>query len=337
MSNATVVYCFPKKADRKDINKYLELAKFINRQASEGAELSIQGLFEAKKGFHCDTLNPIGHNFNVAKGECFLLVDGKTQDANHWRLHRAVRSEEERQLCWPWTGIPCNEAVYETGCRPDDLLKELADLMGESVEDETDETDCCPDDFLKELAGLTGESVEDETDGNDGDGHDGDNDYLKQLDVDLPRYEDEKLPPEQVTDNYVVTYQIKHETDHMREDTWCLDKIDADRFADAPKLQQAFKKMVKCNSAKKLKAIPLYRELVDEIIRMEEMDRGKTEAGMSVVIAVIDGTNNHWRCGVWCYRRKKDQPMEIHACDYFHPQAYLHKDHIWIPYFESED
>ena len=96
--NATMVYALKSKAERQNVEKYLQLAKLINRQGGEGAKLEILGLYEAKKGFRCESTDPYQSGFKVAKGEYFLLVDGNDYDANRARLHRACRTQEEQRL-----------------------------------------------------------------------------------------------------------------------------------------------------------------------------------------------------------------------------------------------
>ena len=120
MAEVTAIYCWKTKNDRNDIEKYCELAEFLNRQAAQGGNLEILGIYEAREAFRCDNLDPYGRGIRIAAGECFLLVDGDSDDTNHWRLHRACRSEEEAHKAWPFVGCPEDIEVYRNFMESDD-------------------------------------------------------------------------------------------------------------------------------------------------------------------------------------------------------------------------
>ena len=111
--NVTALYCLRSKKDRRNVGMYRELVELINRQSAQGDYMFIQGLFEAKKDFRCESLEQYGRAFRISKGEYFLLVDGKDCDATLARLHRACRSAEEQQSFWPLTGLPDDGRVYD--------------------------------------------------------------------------------------------------------------------------------------------------------------------------------------------------------------------------------
>ena len=112
--NVTALYCLKSKKDRRNVEMYRGLVEVMNRQAAQGGCMFIQGLFEAKKAFRCESLDPYGRAFRISKGEYFLLVDCKDFDATLARLHRACRSAAEQTTVWPLIGLPDNERVYGT-------------------------------------------------------------------------------------------------------------------------------------------------------------------------------------------------------------------------------
>ena len=112
MANVTAVYCMRSKKDRQDVGKYRELVELIDRYAAQGTSMGILGLFEAKKAFRCESLDPSESAFRIAKGEYFLLVDCKDYDATLSRLQRACRSGEYSDIAWPLIGLPDDERVY---------------------------------------------------------------------------------------------------------------------------------------------------------------------------------------------------------------------------------
>ena len=114
MANVTAIYCMRSKKDRRNVDMYRELVEVINRQSAQGDYMGIQGLFEAKKAFRCESLDPCERAFRISKGEYFLLVDCKDWNANLARLHRACRSAEEQPSVWPLIGLPDDERVYGT-------------------------------------------------------------------------------------------------------------------------------------------------------------------------------------------------------------------------------
>ena len=114
MANVTAIYCMRSKKDRRNVDMYRELVEVINRQSAQGDYMFIQGLFEAKKAFRCESLEQYGRAFRISKGEYFLLVDCKDWNATLARLHRACRSAEEQRSFWPLTGLPDDERVYGT-------------------------------------------------------------------------------------------------------------------------------------------------------------------------------------------------------------------------------
>ncbi len=305
MANVTMIYCLSKKADRRDLEKNRELAKLIVRQEYESFGLSIQGLYEAKRNFRCISNNPPYKNFIIAKGEMFLLCDGKSQAATVERLLRIARTKEEEDTAFCLMGLPEDEIVYETNQDSDFF----------SLDDD--------------------DSMEDSTT-NDGKGS-GDNDYLREIAFDIPEYAEEVLPEDQQGDDYVMCYKIHEATCNDYESTWGIHRLDTVSLVNDKSLQKSFAKMLKCNSAEKLLKIPDFERLVRALCLIAE-EGNRTEPHNSIVLAVINGKNNHWKCGVWCYMRSENSPMEIHAIDWFSASGYVlsPKDGKMIPIFDDD-
>ena len=304
MANVTMIYCLSKKADRKDLEKYRELAKLIVRQEYESFGLSIQGLYEAKRNFRCNSNNPPYRNFIISKGEMFLLCDGKSQDATIVRLLRIARTKEEEHRAFCLMGIPEKEEVYETD---------------------------------QDLDFLFGDDEEEDSATNDGIGS-GDNDYLREIAFDIPEYDDEMLPEDQQGEDYVMCYKIHEAKNRDYEATWGIHRLDTVSLANDKSLHKSFAKMIKCNSAEKLLKVPDFERLVRTLCSIAENGKS-TEPHNSIVLAVINGKNNHWKCGVWCYMRSENSPMEIHAIDWFTTSGYVisPKDGKMIPEFDDDD
>jgi hypothetical protein len=112
MAEVTAIYCMKNKSDRNAPDMYCKLAELLNRQAAQGGNVTILGVYEAKKAFRCENIDPYGRGIRIAAGEYFLLADGDSDDTNHWRLHRACRSEEEAHGAWPLVGWPDDGDVY---------------------------------------------------------------------------------------------------------------------------------------------------------------------------------------------------------------------------------
>ena len=147
------------------------------------------------------------------------------------------------------------------------------------------------------------------------------------------------MPPEQVSGNYVCFYIIRPETENSCEYTLIRGKLpmgDDCKVFDKPDIQEAFTKMLQCHSADELKAVPKFGELVDALVKLKEAEIKEIDAYNSLVMAVIDGTNNHWQCGVWCYKPGKGVPLEIHPVDLFCHDGLAWDDSIpgWRPIFD---
>lgn len=278
MASITAVYCFKNKKERRDLERYRELVRLLDRQSEQGNMLLLQGLYEAKKNFRCCNIDPCGRGFRIEPGEYFLLVDGKDYDTNHWRLHRACRTEEEVRRAWPLVGVPDNDEVY----------------AGPGEDEERTDPEC------------------------------DENRYFRQLPVDLPWGEDALLPPEKRRENYVSVYGIHEETPFEREDTWGIAACSEEQFADTPKLLTLFRQLVRCGSAEELRAFPGRQTVVNAIIRRYEAQFKyvRTERNFSIVIAVIDGKTDQWRCGIWGHRRLPRGKLTFHEVDWFMPDGY---------------
>ena len=289
MANVTAIYCLKAKKDRTNVEMYRNIVNLINRQSRQGMELEVQGLFEAKKNFRCENFDDYGTGFIVAKGEYFLMVDGKSYDATFWRLMRACRTEKERQSAWILTGVPENEDVYDDSF---DVEKRQAPKLDE-------------------------------------------NKYFRQLPVEFPS-SDEPQPSAFPSENYISVYDIREASMEQREDTWSIRKYMAEDFADRPEIQSIFKQLIQCNSPEDIKKIADRKVLVDELIRRHYDNTNELEPHHSLVIAVIDGKNDEWLCGIWCYRHPKKEEVEIHEVDSFIPDGYdIESEEIgMIPIFE---
>ncbi len=294
MSNATIVYALSSKAARLRAENYFPAFKLIERQALEGAELSIQALYQAKKKFRCENLDQYGRPFIIAPGEYFLLVDGKTQDATRVRLLRAARTKEEEHQAWLETGIPEKDEVYDTPGK--DEMGDLLDLL------------------LDNDASDANEENEEESPKLD------ENDYFKKVPIELPDY------PLAHADNYVMTYEIREATSTEQEEIQCISTFTPDMFADTPSVQASFRRLLQIdeNAYKTIRDLPGIDALIREIIRQDEFLHGKSRETLphfSLVIAVIDGKTNLFRCGIWCYKRQTGLPMECHPVEMFFPES----------------
>ena len=208
MSNITAVYCLKSKKDRNNVEIYNQLVELLNRQIAQGGELYIQGLYEAKKGFRCENLDPRENGFKIAKGEYFLLVDGKSYDATLSRLHQACRSGEYKVEAWPLTGVPDNDAVYASSDEAEfDLEKFLSDDEIDTAAPKVDE-----------------------------------NDYIRELDVKLPSMLENIYSDEDVSTNYITIYQIGERMRGRYEDTWGISAYNANDFTD-PATAEFFKQL----------------------------------------------------------------------------------------------
>ena len=275
MVNITAIYCLKDKKDRNNIEKYCQIVEFLNRQTAQGDRLCIQGLYEAKKAFRCENLDPYGRAFRIARGEYFLLVDGKDYDTNTWRLQRACRSEEEAHLARPLIGIPDDEDVYAGN---DDDEFDLDVLLNGLLDDMEKDSDS-------------------ESDGSD------ENDYIRLLDVQLPSIPEKLHENEDLSANYIAVYQIHEATKFEREDTWGIFAYTAKDFAD-PELSELFKNLAACHSKEDIENIENYPLIANAIIKLYEKDHGnrEIEPHNSIVIGVIDGKTNYWNCGLWYYK-----------------------------------
>ena len=270
MSNVTAVYCLKNKKDRNNVQMYCELAEVINRQIAQGGELYIQGLYEAKKGFRCENLDPRENDFKIAKGEYFLLVDGESSDATRHRLHRACRSWKEESKTWPLTGVPDNEAVYASSEEVEfDLEKFLSDDGGD--DDDAPEVD--------------------------------ENDYIRELDVEIPSILENVSQNEDVSANYLTFYQIQERMRNRCEDIWGISAYNASDFTD-PATAKFFQQLIKCHTPQDIENIKDYPLLTEAIVKFYEENHGDQpiEPHRSIVIGVIDGKTKYWNCGIWYYK-----------------------------------
>lgn len=187
------------------------------------------------------------------------------------------------------------------------------------------------------------DSVKQNDDEADANTENDENDYIKRLPVEIPGFEDEVLPPELVTDNYIMTYELREPSDEIPEEVFCVSKITAEDFAGKEDLQSIFQKLIRCENKKMISKIKRYKNLVEAIILNDEKNHlsgRETDPHNSLVIAVIDGKTNHMLCGIWCYKRKTGKPMEIHPVDLFIPDGYQFDRKSGnliklIPYFED--
>ena len=304
MANIIAIYCLKAKKDRQDVEKYRELVKLLNRQIAQGGlvwEMKILGLYEAKKTFRCENHDPYGRNFWVTKGEYFLLVKMQDFDANHWRLQRACRSEEERHNAWPLVG---EAEDFGFGFCDDDLN----DLLGE----------------LPELVEPSLKPTDDESE------------YYRKLPIELPQIITDHTKTEDVSKNYIVAYTISEYTPSMPIEDVGYSVYTEKEFADAPELLPIYRKFIGCHFAEEINQLEKKDALIKYIVKKEGLKYKKTKEippHYSLVIGVIDGKTDYWNCGVWCYKRRTK--LTVAAVQYFLADGYEWNDKIGlIPKFE---
>ena len=159
------------------------------------------------------------------------------------------------------------------------------------------------------------------------------NKYFKQLSVIFMSSGDK--PSASASDNYISVYDISEKTPKYREDTWAIRKYTAEDFADKPELLSIFKQLIQCDTAKSMQKIADRKALVDELIKRHYVNSDEMSPHHSSVIAVIDGKNDNWRCGIWCYKHPEKEDVEYHEVDSFKPDEYEYDLSIgWIPIFK---
>ena len=146
--------------------------------------------------------------------------------------------------------------------------------------------------------------------------------YLKKLDINLPVYDEEILPVNQISDDYVCFHHILYNSEQrLREDNWMygkVRKVTEEDFANKPLLRSAFKQMLQCKSGAELQSTPNIMALVKAMIKIKEDADGLPEEPGALVLSVINGSNNHWRCGIWCDMPvHKGHSVKMHPIDKF--------------------
>ncbi|MBR4517716.1 MAG: hypothetical protein IKO65_01810 [Victivallales bacterium] len=153
----------------------------------------------------------------------------------------------------------------------------------------------------------------------------------------LPYYEDECLAAKDAGEDFLMVYVI-HEafTWGNREDTGNYTKYTpAELFPDDVEMQKAMRIFLQCRSGAELRAVPGYAKILQAVVLAEEQKKHTGEAHLSLVLAVINGQNHHWRCGVWCYSASKDDNFDAHPVNFFYPKGYCFSNAVcgWKPYF----
>ena len=328
MANITAIYCLKAKKDRQDVEKYRELVKLLNRQIAQGGlewEMEILGLYEAKKTFRCENHDPYGRNFVVTKGEYFLMVNGKDFETNHWSLHRACRSEEERHNAWPLVG---EADIFDA---EEESKRYLAQLLKDDSPQDDSETE--PSKLLEYLASkLESDSstVEQSEEAID------ENAFFRQLPIELPQIITDHTKTEDVSKNYIVAYTISEYTPSMPIEDVGYSVYTEKEFADAPELLPIYRKFIGCHFAEEINQLEKKDALIKYIVKKEGLKYKETKEippHYSLVIGVIDGKTDYWNCGVWCYKSRTK--LTVAAVQCFLADGYEWNDKIGlIPKFE---
>lgn len=146
------------------------------------------------------------------------------------------------------------------------------------------------------------------------------NKYFKQLPVVFLSSGDK--PKALTSENYISVYDISERTPKYREDTWAIRKYTAEDFADRPELLGIFKQLIQCDTAKSIQKIADRKALVEELIKRHYVNSDEMSPHHSMVVAVIDGKNDNWHCGIWCYKHPQKKDVEYHEVDSFMPDGY---------------